>query len=420
MDRPETRTDPLLRVERYGYDLAGRLVNFTDRKNQVTTYRYDDLGRLTGATHADGSTLIYTYDAGNRLRQAIDSVSGKLAFDYDDLDRLTAETTYRPGEQVARSTITYTYDDADRRRSMSVAGQPQTLYDYDDANRLITITQGTSVVTLEYDAADRRTALLLPNGVRVEYDYDDASRLTGLTFKIGQTVLGTLIYNYDAAGRRTKTTGTWARALLPNAVTSTSYDAGNRLREWATRTLTYDENGNLLADGARTYGWDARNRLTAVAGALPASFTYDAAGRRMSRSVAGATTEFVYDGIDSVQELADGTVAANLLLGPGTDEILQRSDAAGVHTRISDPLGSAVALLDAAGAVQSQYTYSPFGTTSATGEPSGNPSQFTGRENDANGLYYYRARYFEPEIQRFISEDPLGFEPPHHAAPNGP
>jgi YD repeat-containing protein len=71
---------------------------------------------------------------------------------YEDLDHLATETTYRPGEQTARSTITYIYDDADRRRSMTVAGQPAVMYDFDDANRLTTITQGSSVVTFEYDA----------------------------------------------------------------------------------------------------------------------------------------------------------------------------------------------------------------------------------------------------------------------------
>ena len=59
--------------------------------------------------------------------------------------------------------------------------------------------------------------------------------------------------------------------------------------------------------------------------------------------------------------------------------------------------------------MQSEYTYEPFGKTTASGQASGNAAQYTGRELDASGLYYYRARYYSPSLQRFISEDPIGF-----------
>ena len=73
-------------------------------------------------------------------------------------------------------------------------------------------------------------------------------------------------------------------------------------------------------------------------------------------------------------------------------------------------MGSVIALTDETGTVKTQYTYDPFGNTIVSGEPSDNPFQYTGRENDGANLYYYRARYYSPELQRFISEDPIGFE----------
>jgi len=66
-------------------------------------------------------------------------------------------------------------------------------------------------------------------------------------------------------------------------------------------------------------------------------------------------------------------------------------------------------LVDGSGTVQTQYTYEPFGTTTVSGQANANPNQYTGRENDGTGLYYYRARYYHPGLQRFISEDPIGF-----------
>jgi len=75
---------------------------------------------------------------------------------------------------------------------------------------------------------------------------------------------------------------------------------------------------------------------------------------------------------------------------------------------VKDALGSVIALTDDTGMVKTTYTYDPFGKVTITGEASDNPFQYTGRENDSTGLYYYRARYYSPELQRFISEDPIG------------
>jgi RHS repeat-associated protein len=72
-------------------------------------------------------------------------------------------------------------------------------------------------------------------------------------------------------------------------------------------------------------------------------------------------------------------------------------------------LGSTIALADGSGSVQTSYTYEPFGVASTTGMSSSNSGQFTGRENDGAGLYYYRARYYHPTIQRFLVEDPEEF-----------
>src|SRR5437867_11432485 len=106
----------------------------------------------------------------------------------------------------------------------------------------------------------------------------------------------------------------------------------------------------------------------------------------------------------AVQEV--GVSAVTLLTGLGIDEYLTRTDATGTRTLLTDALGSTVALTDPAEAVQSEYTYEPFGAVTETGTDT-NSFQYTGRENDRTGLYYYRARYYHPERQRFISEDPL-------------
>ena len=197
---------------------------------------------------------------------------------------------------------------------------------------------------------------------------------------------------------------------LPYAASSATYNAGNRQTASGGQSLTYDLNGNLTGDGVNTYTWDSRDQLTSVSGTgFSASFQYDSAGRRTSKSINGTTVGFLYDGVNIVQEQSGGNASANIV-GAGIDQFFSRSDASGTSVPLVDVLGSAVAISDSTGAVQTEYTYDPFGNTSTSGTISNNNSQYTSRENDGIGLYYYRARYYSPLMQRFISEDPISLD----------
>jgi RHS repeat-associated protein len=134
----------------------------------------------------------------------------------------------------------------------------------------------------------------------------------------------------------------------------------------------------------------------------PASFAYDPFGRRASKTVGGATTQFQYDGEGVVEEIQPGV--GDVLTNMG----FSRIDSAGEMTLLGDLLGNTLALVSDAGEILSQYSYEPFGTTTASGVPSSNPYQFASHQNDGTGLYYYSARYYSPTLGRFISEDPSG------------
>jgi RHS repeat-associated protein len=225
-------------------------------------------------------------------------------------------------------------------------------------------------------------------------------------------VLGDLSYHYDANGNRVGTGGAFARSLIPTAVPSTTYDQANQQLAFGDVTQTFDNNGNLLtqtdASGTTTYTWDARNRLAAISGpTVSASFAYDPFGRRTSKAINGQTMTFHYDAVDIVRESGEAG-DASYLRTLTIDEALSRTDTSGLVTYLADILGSTVALADANGTPATDYTYEPFGRTSVSGVPSLNPFRFTGRENDGNGLYYYRARYYDPIRSQFLSEDPLG------------
>jgi RHS repeat-associated protein len=400
MNRIASSIDPLGRTETYLHDQNGNLTQFIDRRGTTTTYSYDSLNRRIQASFGGQESTNYSYDAGGRLVQGSDSVTGVVVRTYDNLDRLVGEVT-------PQGSLSYTYDAADRRISMNVSGQSAVAYTYDAANRVTQIAQGSSTVTLAYDNAGHRVTVMLPNNVTLNYEFDAASQVTAVNYSLGTSAIGNLVYSYDLASRETSVGGSFARTGMPPALSSAVYNADNQPTTFGSLSLSYDANGNLTNDGANVYTWNARNQLASITGSVSANFQYDAFGRRVTKEVGAVGISYLFDGVNPVEELSGSTVAAAMLTGFGTDEFFQRTDASGTAGYLTDVLGNTVALTNSAGAVQTQYTYEPFGNTTTVGSSS-NPYQFTGRENDGTPLYYARARYYHPLLQRFISEDPAG------------
>lgn len=402
-----TRTDAMNQSESWTYDGMGHVLTHTDRKGQVTDVSYDALNRQSLVSYADGSGIQANYDAGNRLMSLVDSTSGTLSWGYDGLDRVTSTST-------PQGSISSTYDVAGRRTSMTAVAQATANYTFDNANRLTAITQGSETVQLEYDADNHRTRLTLPNGITVNYGYDSASELTGLVYTQGNgNTLGNLTYGYDANGRIINKSGSFATDVLPTATTQPStFDLNDRKTSFNGQQLTYDANGNLTSDGTNTYTWNARNQLTQISQGsnVQLSFSYDALDRRISKTVQGNTTQFLYDKNNAVQEMQGGTINS-ILVGLGVDERFARNDVTGRMYFLTDQLGSTIALTDTTGALKEQYSYDPYGNVTLSDTTTGftNPYRYTGREMDAPGLYFNRARYYSPLMGSFISEDPITF-----------
>jgi RHS repeat-associated protein len=211
----------------------------------------------------------------------------------------------------------------------------------------------------------------------------------------------------EKSGKGGPPAGSLAQTALPLAVTEAEYNADNQLTEWGTTGLYYDPNGNMTSDGVNSLTWNARNQLASM-DASAYSFQYDGYGRRYGKTISGTTTNYLYDGANTVQEVSGSTVTANLLTGLGVDERFARTDSSGTANFLADALGSTLALTNSSGSSLAQYAYDPFGNTTVTSGSSTNSYEYTGRENDGTGLYFNRARYYNPSLQRFISEDPLG------------
>jgi RHS repeat-associated protein len=391
----------------------------TDRRGIEMEYVYDAQDRVTSIVRPEGVTR-FRYDTVGRLTE-MSEPEGAMTYTYDAVDRLIREVQTTGGMQAE---ITYQYDALDRRisRTMTGVAGETTLYGYDPANRLRSIVYRGETTTFDYDPAGRLRRKTLPNGIRQELMYDDSDRLLAVVHKNpDESVMDSIVYRYDANGRRIARTSD--RSQSPDTVFTAVYDDADRMtsitftESGETFDLSYDENGNLTSKAERgvpgnatLYTWDSRNRLTGLMGpGVEATFDYDALDRRISRTVNGRRTDFIYDGRQAIGELTGGG-SIGLLTSLGIDEVIARYSQAGARYYLTDALNTVFAQTRADRSIQNSYLYSPWGETTSTGPDESNRIQYTARENDGTGLYYYRARYYDPRSKRFLSEDPIGLE----------
>jgi RHS repeat-associated protein len=179
----------------------------------------------------------------------------------------------------------------------------------------------------------------------------------------------------------------------------------------ATKTFVYDTNGSLTGEGTRTYEWDGTNRLVRAldGGAEVVRFVYDRLGRRGQNVSGGVTRTYVYEAENALEERVSSGATIRYVHAPGIDQQLAKVEAGVASYYLADHLGNILLTTDASATVTLTRQYDPWGNLLQGSATAG--YAYTGREWEPEiGLYYYRARYYDPKIGRFISEDPIGFD----------
>jgi RHS repeat-associated protein len=205
------------------------------------------------------------------------------------------------------------------------------------------------------------------------------------------------VYTYDAAGNRKTKNGT-----------AYTYDGANQMLTAGGVTYGYDANGNQTSRGSDAYVYDHENRLTqATTGGVQATHTYDGDGLRLARTVNSVTMSYTWDvSRDVPVVLQDGTNTYVYGL-----DLISATDGSGVQTYFHpDGLGSTAALTDGSGATLNTYTYDVFGAIRSETGTAANQWLFAGEQRDsdsAGGMYYLRARYYDPATGRFLGRDPV-------------
>jgi len=441
----------------YEYDGTGNITSYTDAKGNETQFLYDAFCRLIQILYQDQSTVSFTYDLNsNRTRMDDNSPSqgDYVEYEYDDWNRLTTEARHISTESY---TVLYEYDTVSRLTKLTYPDNTEVLYFYDDLNRMTEIKRYVDGVNdeilmgnVQYDIESRLIQFDYGNDLRVMFSYDSRDRLLTLDIKDGVTSFLELDYTYDSNSNITQLVNGWRDANFTwhSQTESYNYDGLDRLTSasstsWSHTYLydkvgnrtaidsvtfainsvnqvtalndgtsfTYDANGNRVEKSKGidtwTYTYDYANRLTKVEKneTTLGDYIYDGDGRRIQVTENSKTTTYIYSGLNILYE-ENTTRAAVYIYGP-TGRLAKRttidneSETYYYHT---DHLGSTRLVTDESKTIVTDATYEPFSESVVTGEES---YLFTGKEEDTTGLYYYGARYYDPETGRFITQDPL-------------
>jgi RHS repeat-associated protein len=435
----------------YAYDALNRLLSRTTpgEPSDSVSFTYTATGKYLTSTGQDG-TVNYTYDALDRLATKV-TPEGTLSYTYYPTGKVETIASSNPNGVSAA----YTWDDQNRLATVvdgNLSGQNTTTYSYDDASNVATVKIPNGLTsTFTYDALNRLTELSTPpvadykythgaTGIRtnatelneatqapgrtLQWSYDNIYRLTNESISGDTTtptpIDGSVSYQLDPVGNRTS-----MNSSLPgiNSGSTPNFNADDQLT--TAEGESYDLNGNTTQTASgNQYTYDSENHLIKmVNGSTVVTMQYDAFGNRVSKTVTTAsgttTTQYlVEDDVNPtgypqvVEELVNGAVTRQYTYG--LQRISENLSPAVTGNSTWTPSfygydggGSVRQLTNSAGTVTDTYAFDAFGNTVSKTGTTQNNFLYRGEQLDLDlGLYYLRARYYNPATGRFMSRDP--------------
>jgi RHS repeat-associated protein len=429
--------------------------------NDTIAYTYDELGRVVQRTiNGSANQVDWTFDALGRVTSE-ENLLGEFTYTYDGVTNRLATVTYPNGQT---STYSYLDDENDHRLQTIHHKYPNTStlskfdYTYDAVGNILTWRQqadSTAVLwKYGYDQADQLTSAVKhatdtpqtvlqrfayaydPAGNRTVEQIDDAvtlsaydnlNRLTSQAPGGPMVIAGTLNEpgtvtisgkpavvdaNNNFRGTVATTTGTNAFTIVAKDATGNTTTHNYEVDlTGSAKSFTYDANGNLTADGTRTFEWDAINQLRATeVGTQRSEFGYDALQRRtqLTERVSGvvqSTANVIWcDATICEDRGADGVTVSRRPLGRGE----QITSANRFHS--ADHLGSVSEVTDGTSALLARYAFDPWGRRALVSGVDITNTGFTSHPVHANsGIQLTLYRAYEPGLGRWISEDPIGY-----------
>lgn len=464
-----TTKGPLGASESYEYSNAGRLISEQTATDSKVKYGYGEDGLLSEKTNARGQKMSYTYNSIENVT-SITANEGTTRYEYDANGNIvkisdsksTIEKTYDSDNRVTTYTnnqknVAYEYDAVGNIISLTYPDGTKVQYTYDSLNQMISVKDWNNHITsYEYDANGNITKMTRPDGSILTKKYDAADNLIeALDIRANGTVISKFAYSYDANGNIISETSyaenvkyemTYdsmdrvisrkkldlsSMAVLDtenftyddacnitsstkqNSTISMTYDIRNRLKTVSGSECTYDADGNMtlgLVNGAlKNLKYDSGNRLIS-AGDI--SYIYDTENIRIAKEDTTGKTSYVYGSMWQssilLESIASNGSTTKYVYGAGA--LISQESTDGTVYYHYDLRGSTVALTNETGIITDTYRYDVYGmVTHLTGDNK-TPFLYNGRDGvmtDGNGLLYMRARYYSPELKRFVNADIL-------------
>ncbi|HKU15734.1 MAG TPA: RHS repeat-associated core domain-containing protein [Steroidobacteraceae bacterium] len=404
----------------YTYDDNGNRRSVRRRDGRVIGYDYDDLNRvkfkdIPGGTSAD---VFYAYDLQDHLTDArFQTSTGRGIHNVvDGFGRVTSSTINLDDPAW---TVTSDYDADGNRWRVTHPGGVSFQYAFDGLDRLEGLTEGaaTALASITYNAQGHRWLLARGTGVSTTtYSYDSASRLQSLAHDLDGTGTAndvSFTFNsYNGAGQITSRSTSNPAYVSAIALSSRPYSHNglNQYTSIAGSPINWSIDGNLEYDGSTTYGYDVENRL--ISG-NSTTLTYDPLGRLYKDS--SSATRFLYEGDDLIAEYdSTGNVTNRYVHGSGADEPLvwylgQTVSSTTRRYVYADHQNSTVGLSNASGNTLGVYRYDAYGRPSSTNGTF--RFQYNGQAVlPSLGLSYYKARFYNAALGRFMQTDALGLQ----------
>ena len=466
---PPAMGEPSGATTAYTYLPGGALATKTTAAGTVTD-AYDAAGELRSVTYgtpANGyqgsSDISYTYNPVGEVATMIGG-TGETTYNYDDAgDLLSAAFVAASGSGLTSGTTSYTYYSTGQRDALTypvapAGGSPTVTDAYNSNGELASITDWAGrTINFTNDPHGNTTTTAYPNSTTVSATYDLGDAMTGLDAQTGApgdlgTSLAAINYQLDSAEQVKTETDTGA---LSASVTY-GYDNADRLGSVTEGAGTpaaeaYDPSGDpttlpdggaqdfnaagqltaaqSLGGGTEAYGYNPTGDRTSSTGTIgtSASFAYNQADQLASTTLNGATVSYTYNGeglltgrataagtVTDTWDITSGTASLlsdatnDYLYGPNGTPVEQADLATGAAEYVvSDAQGSTRLLLGASGTVDATFSFDAYGNLTASSGTATTPLLYDGQELDtATGLYYLRARWYDPGTGEFISVDP--------------
>ena len=410
-------------VRNYSYDILGRIIGWTGSGN-TATYSYDDNGNILTATDNQG-TVTREYDELNRVTKLTDTYGNVICYEYDTVGNLT-RMVYPDNTSVVYSydannnlstvtdwegrTTTYTYDANNKVIGVVYPDGSYATTVYDEKQRVVSTVEKTvcdvviSGFEYTYDELNRiSTETNLANNVRMCYTYDAQSRVTKRTvINLANNTSKDEVFAYDGAGNITYSMEDYEGSNF-------TYDTNNRLTCVCGTPVNYDADGNMLTAAidcnSEYFSYDSTNRLIS-AGCN--EYTYNVEDVRIRNLCNNTETKFVYNTNARLSQLLVKEIAGVItkyVYGLG---LIGEETGSDFKIHHYDYRGSTVALTNMLGDVTDTFAYDTYGKLTSRTGVTNTLFMYNGRDGvvtEDNGLIYMRARYYSPELRRFINAD---------------